>query len=299
MAGNPLFATPPGCLLLHQASFITGLGDFKTKAAGTDYNFFPFPDINPQFTGAVEGAGDLFGMFHDTPAAKSLMAYLVTAPAQDIWVKHGGALSANKNATDYPDDISKRSAALLQNAKIFAFDASDLMPSAMNSAFWQGRDRLLEGPVQLDAILADLDKHPGGRLRPVAASSSAWRAATRPSAPPATPFGGGTWIRLLLMAWSSCIGVPAVLIGYICAHRACSCDLSGAHPAADPAVAVAGAGLAFLFVFLVYPTIGTIIRSFQNKAGTAFIGLDNYAWFFTNPTRADLAHATASSGWSS
>ena len=128
-AGDPLFATPPGCLFLHQASFITGLGDFKTKAAGTDYNFFPFPDINPQFTGAIEGAGDLFGMFHDTPAAKSLMAYLVTAPAQDIWVKHGGALSANKNATTYPDDISKRSAALLQNAKIFAFDASDLMPT--------------------------------------------------------------------------------------------------------------------------------------------------------------------------
>ena len=60
--------------------------------------------------GAVEGAGDLFGMFHDTPAAKSLMKYLVTAEAQDIWVKIGGALSANKNAKSYPDDISKRSA---------------------------------------------------------------------------------------------------------------------------------------------------------------------------------------------
>ena len=66
-----------------------------------------------QYAGAVEGAGDLFGMFHDTPAAKSLMAYLVTAQAQDIWVKIGGALSANKNATSYPDDISKRSAEIL------------------------------------------------------------------------------------------------------------------------------------------------------------------------------------------
>ena len=91
-------------MFLHQASFITGLGAFKTATAGTDYNFFPFPDINPQYTGAVEGAGDLFGMFHDTPAAKSLMAYLVTAPAQDIWVKIGGALSANKNA----DRLSRR-----------------------------------------------------------------------------------------------------------------------------------------------------------------------------------------------
>ncbi len=84
-------------------------------------------------------------MFHDTPAAKSLMAYLVTAPAQDIWVKIGGALSANKNATDYPDDISKRSAELLQNAKIFVFDASDLMPTAMNDAFWTGIVEVRQG----------------------------------------------------------------------------------------------------------------------------------------------------------
>src|SRR5215813_7292833 len=110
-AGDPLFASPPGCEFLHQASFITGFSQFKSHQSGTDYNFFPFPDINPQYAGAVEGAGDLFGMFHDTPAAKSLMKYLVTAQAQDIWVKIGGALSANKGATDYPDDISKRSAA--------------------------------------------------------------------------------------------------------------------------------------------------------------------------------------------
>ncbi len=157
-AGDPLFKTPPGCLFLHQASFITGLGGFKTATSGTDYNFFPFPDINTQYTGAVEGAGDLFGMFHDTPAARSLMAYLVTAPAQDIWVKLGGALSANKNATGYPDDISKRSAALITNAKIFVFDASDLMPSAMNSAFWTAIVDYVGHPDQLDSILATLDK---------------------------------------------------------------------------------------------------------------------------------------------
>lgn len=157
-AGDPLFKSPPGCLFLHQASFITGLGAFKTATSGTDYNFFPFPDINTQYSGAVEGAGDLFGMFHNTPASASLMAYLVTAPAQDIWVKAGGALSANKNATSYPDDISKRSAAMLQNAKTFVFDASDLMPSAMNSAFWAAIVEYVNKPDQLDSILAGLDK---------------------------------------------------------------------------------------------------------------------------------------------
>ena len=39
--------------------------------------------------------------------------------------------------------------------------------------------------------------------------------------------------------------------------------------------------LTFLGVFLVYPTIATIIRSFQNRRGNAFVGLDNYQWFFS------------------
>ena len=114
--------------------------------------------MNTQFTGAVEGAGDLFGMFHDTDAAKSLMKYLVTAPAQDIWVKAGGALSANSKATSYPDDISKRSAALLANAKSFVFDASDLMPTAMNAAFWTAIVDYTKDPTKLDSILTSLDK---------------------------------------------------------------------------------------------------------------------------------------------
>jgi alpha-glucoside transport system substrate-binding protein len=156
-AGDPLFASPPGCEFLHQASFITGFSQFKSHQAGTDYNFFPFPDIDPKYAGAVEGAGDLFGMFHDTPAAKSLMKYLVTPQAQDIWVKIGGALSANKKANSYPDDISKRSAAILAGAKSFVFDASDSMPSAMNDAFWKGMVALTNGSKTVDQVLADLD----------------------------------------------------------------------------------------------------------------------------------------------
>jgi len=156
-AGDPLFANPPGCEFLHQASFITGFSQFKSHSAGTDYNFFPFPDIDSQYAGAVEGAGDLFGMFHSTPAAKSLMKYLVTAQAQDIWVKAGGALSANKNATDYPDDISKRSAQILAGAKSFVFDASDSMPTAMNDAFWKAMVNLTNGSKTVDQVLADLD----------------------------------------------------------------------------------------------------------------------------------------------
>ena len=156
--GDPLFASPPGCAVFQQGSFITGLGAFKGKTAGTDYNAFPFPSFSSQYATAVEGAGDLFGMFHDTAAAKSLMAYLVTAPAQDIWVKIGGALSANKNATDYPDAISKTMGGMLANAGTLVFDASDQMPTAMNAAFFSHIVSLISGKETIDAALAALQK---------------------------------------------------------------------------------------------------------------------------------------------
>ena len=158
VAGDPLFASPQGCELFHQASFITGLGKFPKETAGTDYNAFPFPGFNSQYASAVEGAGDLFGMFHDTPAAKSLMAYLVTAPAQDIWVKIGGALSANKNATDYPDAISKTMGGMITNAQALVFDASDQMPTDMNAAFESHMVSLVSGKETIDASIAALQK---------------------------------------------------------------------------------------------------------------------------------------------
>jgi alpha-glucoside transport system substrate-binding protein len=157
-AGDPLFSSPPGCEFFHQASFITGLGKFPKEKAGTTYNAFPFPGFNTQYSSAVEGAGDLFGMFHDTPAAKSLMAYLVTAPAQDIWVKIGGALSANKNAKDYPDAISATMGGMITNAKSLVFDASDQMPTAMNAAFWSHMVSLTAGQETIDQALAALQK---------------------------------------------------------------------------------------------------------------------------------------------
>ncbi len=155
--GNPLFTDPPGCLFHHQASFITDFFKNQGGAQEGQYDFFPMPDINSQFAGAVTGAGDLFGMFNDTPQARALMAYLVTPEAQTIWVERGGALSANTTVTAYPDDISKRSAEILANAGVFRFDGSDLMPVAMNDGFWKAILDYVNDPSQLDSILANLD----------------------------------------------------------------------------------------------------------------------------------------------
>jgi len=159
-AANPMFAKPPGCLLHHQASFITDFFKNEGGAKPGDFDFFPFPDIDAQYSGSVTGGGDLVGMFNDTPQARSLITYLLTPEAQAIWVKRGGFISANKGvALDaYPDPTGKKSAEILQQAKVFRFDGSDQMPGAMNDAFFKAVVDFAANQSKLDSILSDLDK---------------------------------------------------------------------------------------------------------------------------------------------
>ena len=156
--GNGLFSDPPACLFHHQATFMTEF--FKSQAGARDgeYDFFPFPTVDDRFASDVTGAGDLFGMFRDTPQARSLMSYLVTPEAQSIWVARGGALSVNTSVTNYPDDISRRAAEILTSANRFRFDASDLMPEQLNEAFLQGVLEYTRDPGALDSILQRLDE---------------------------------------------------------------------------------------------------------------------------------------------
>jgi alpha-glucoside transport system permease protein len=79
------------------------------------------------------------------------------------------------------------------------------------------------------------------------------------------------------------VGVPGVLVGYIWATEQVLRLLpERRRPAIRPWLWLAPA-LAFLAVFLVYPMIGTIIRSFQDKTGSNFVGLENFSWFFGSP----------------
>ncbi|MBM2812625.1 MAG: extracellular solute-binding protein family 1, partial [Chloroflexi bacterium] len=86
--------------------------------------------------------------------------YLVTPEAQSIWVKRGGAISPNKRISldDYPDHLARQSAQLLTGARTVRFDASDLMPEAMNSAFWRAVLDYVNSPDSLGSILANLDR---------------------------------------------------------------------------------------------------------------------------------------------
>ena len=157
--GDCLLTDPAECYLHHQGSFMSGFfeDNFPDVAvAGETYDFFAMPA--DEFAGLTT-AGDLFGMFTDTPQARSLMQYLVTADAQQIWVERGGAISPNSAVptSAYPDDTSRRIAEILISADVVRFDASDKMPDQMNQAFWSAMLDFIQNPGNLDQILADLD----------------------------------------------------------------------------------------------------------------------------------------------
>jgi alpha-glucoside transport system permease protein len=74
-------------------------------------------------------------------------------------------------------------------------------------------------------------------------------------------------------------GVPAVLVGYIVlSERLIQRFPERRQGSLRPWLWIAPA-IAFLVVFLIYPTINTFVLSFMDAQSKNFVGLDNYVWF--------------------
>ncbi|HEV7125937.1 MAG TPA: extracellular solute-binding protein [Ktedonobacterales bacterium] len=155
------FDSPPKAYLYYLGDFAQGFitGQFKSAKAGTDYNFFPFPTINSQYQGAVTGSADVVTMLKDNDSARQLITYLATASAQEVWVKRGGFTSVNKSVplTAYSDPVALASAKMLTAATTYRFGADDLMPPAVEDAFWKGMLAYIGNQGQLDSVLSGLE----------------------------------------------------------------------------------------------------------------------------------------------
>jgi len=87
------------------------------------------------------------------------MQYMSTAEAQTIWIKQGGASSVNKSValSAYPNPVQLNAAKQLAGATIFRTSPDDLMPVAMENAYWKGTLAYVANPGQLDSILSGLE----------------------------------------------------------------------------------------------------------------------------------------------
>lgn len=161
-APAPLFQNPPKAYFHMQASFIQSfiMDQFPGLKPAVDFDFFGFPSIDPKYAKAVEGGADIVAVFKNDPAVRQFMEYFASAEAQSYFAVGTGALATNKNVSlvFYPDPLTKRAADILNKSEIVVFDASDMMPSEMNAAFWKATVDFVNDPSKLDSILAALDK---------------------------------------------------------------------------------------------------------------------------------------------
>lgn len=154
---NDLFTDPPGCYMHRQASFITGF--FPDDVTPEDYDFFAFPEVNPEYGTPALVSGDTIVMFNDTPEARQLLQYLATAEAQSIWAEQGAFLTPNRNLdpASYPDDLTRQQAQILTGAEVARFDASDMMPAEIGAgAFWNGMVNYVAGD-DLGTVLENIE----------------------------------------------------------------------------------------------------------------------------------------------
>ena len=156
-----VYESPPKAGMYFLGSFTQSFieDQFPDQLIEEDYSFFPFPAIDPQYKGSVTGGADLLVMFNDTEATRSLMEYLSTAAAQQIWVSRGGFVSTNNQVSldNYPDPLAAKVARQLTAAQVFRFDADDIWGGELQAAFWKGILDYIQAPSKLDSILQEID----------------------------------------------------------------------------------------------------------------------------------------------
>ncbi|WP_313887545.1 ABC transporter substrate-binding protein [Nodosilinea sp. LEGE 07088] len=153
-----LFGETPRCYLHRQANFIASFLP-EDVVPGETVAVFPLPGIEPEFGTPVLVAGDVFGMFNDTPEAQALMEYLTTPEGHEVWVALGGFISPHQDVglDIYPDEVSRQQAEILANAEIVRFDGSDMMPGVVGTGtFWSGIVDYVGGE-DVESVLADIE----------------------------------------------------------------------------------------------------------------------------------------------
>jgi alpha-glucoside transport system substrate-binding protein len=153
------FETPPKAAMVYLGSFAAGFikTQFPSLVPGEDYDFFTWPG------GGVTGGANIVYAFNSNPSTCSLLNWLESADAQNVWVQRGGFHSVNKNVSldSYPDAVEKAVAEQLTNATTFRFDLDDAIGGALQQAYFTGIGQYLADPSQLDSILTDIEAQRG------------------------------------------------------------------------------------------------------------------------------------------
>jgi alpha-glucoside transport system substrate-binding protein len=160
-----LFATTKAkgqCLFLKQGSFITSFFPTAVQAEIKKGNLsrvgvFKLP-TPAGATDAVLGAGDVAAAFHNTPAVKKVMSYILSDKSLSL-AKGGFYLAPHKTVKTsvYPNKLQAQFATILSSAKAFGFDGSDLAPTQVNATEWKQLTNWFSGTKTMSQAFKAID----------------------------------------------------------------------------------------------------------------------------------------------
>jgi alpha-glucoside transport system substrate-binding protein len=155
-----VFGKNPKAELYYEGGFVGGIatGQVNTDLVpGKTIDFFPFPEINSEVGTPLLGAGDVAVAFDDNDNTSKLMEFLASEDAGTEWVSTGAIVSPNKAVPldAYPNELVKKEAQQVQDAEVFAFDGSDLLPGALGTEWPTVLQGIMKNPSSLDSALSD------------------------------------------------------------------------------------------------------------------------------------------------
>jgi ABC-type glycerol-3-phosphate transport system substrate-binding protein len=155
-----VFGKNPKAELYYEGGFVGGIATGQVNTAlkpGETIDFFPFPVINPDVGQPLLGAGDVAVAFNDDDNTAKLMEFLAGEDAGTEWVSTGAIVSPNKAVPldAYPNDLVRKEAQQVQDAEVFAFDGSDLLPGALGTEWPTVLQGIMKNPSSMDSALED------------------------------------------------------------------------------------------------------------------------------------------------
>jgi alpha-glucoside transport system substrate-binding protein len=132
--------------------------NFPDLEGGQDYDWFPFPEINAGFGGAVVGGGDLAVAFTDNERVAEFIRFLASPEANEIWAtaERGPVISPNRGVPldVYGGGLKQKEAESVVNAEVLVFDGSDMAPPEVGGdAMFSGLQGFIDNPEDVEGTL--------------------------------------------------------------------------------------------------------------------------------------------------
>ena len=155
-----VFGKQPKAEMYMEGGFVGGIALGQVNPSlkvGQDIDSFEWPTIDEAQGNPLVGGGDVAAAFVNNEDVAKLIEFLSTPEAGKTWVSTGAIVSPNKGVTDaaYPNELVKKEADQVKNAKSFLFDGSDLLPGTLGQEFGTLLQKIIKAPNNMDTLLDD------------------------------------------------------------------------------------------------------------------------------------------------